>query len=139
MALPAQGGLAVDNADQADEHALLHLLNAAAEAALPVLLAAPAAPAHWPTRLPDLASRLRAITAAELATPGDAMLRTLFATLLAARQLAVPEPVQDWLLRRLPRDPATLREAAERLDRASLAAGRRITQPVAAQVLQALG
>ena len=135
--LPATGGLAVDNAETAAEQPLLHLLNAAAEAKLPVLLAARAAPARWTTRLPDLASRLRAVTAVELGMPDDAMLRILFANLLAARQLAVAEPVQEWLLRRLPRDAAALRDAAARLDEMALAAGRRITQAMAVQVVAA--
>jgi chromosomal replication initiation ATPase DnaA len=133
--LPAGGGLAVDDADQAAEQPLLHLLNAAAEVGLPVLLAAQLPPARWATRLPDLVSRLRAVTAVEVAAPGEAMLRTLFASLLAARQLAVPEAVQQWLLLRLPREPAALREAALLLDQAALAAGRRVTQSMAAQVL----
>ena len=139
LRLPAGGGLAVDNADRAAEQPLLHLLNAAAEAGLPVLLAARAAPARWPVALPDLRSRLRAVTAVELAAPDEAMLRTLFASLLSARQLAVAEPVQDWLLRRLPRDPAALRDAAARLDHAGLAAGRRVTQAMAAAVVAAAG
>ena len=127
--------MAVDQADSAPEEPLLHLLNAAAEAGLPVLLAARAAPARWQTKLPDLASRLRAVTAVEIAPPDDAMLRVLFASLLASRQLVVPEPVQNWLLLRLPREPAALREAACRLDEAALAAGRRVTQAIAAQIL----
>ena len=137
--LPSSGGLAVDNADRAPEQPLLHLLNAAAEAGLPILLAARSAPAHWPTRLPDLASRLRATTAVELGLPDDAMLRALFASQLAGRQLAVAEPVQEWLLRRLPRDPAALRDAAARLDHAALAAGRRVTHAIAAAVLAGWG
>jgi chromosomal replication initiation ATPase DnaA len=135
--LPATGGLALDDADSTEPEPLLHLLNAAAEAGLPVLLAAPLPPARWVTSLPDLASRLRAVTAVELQAPGEEMLRTLFASLLAARQLAVPETVQNWLLARLPREPAALREAAARLDQVSLAAGRRVTQALAAEVLVA--
>lgn len=137
--LPRSGGIAVDDADIAAEEPLLHLLNAAAEARLPVLLAGRAAPARWPTELPDLASRLRAIVAAELHVPGDDMLRALLARLLSDRQLAVSEPLQDWLLLRLPRDPAALREAAARLDRAALAQGGRVTRPVAATVLVGFG
>ena len=136
VTLPHSGGLAVDQADAAPERPLLHLLNAAAEMGLPVLLAARTPPARWQTRLPDLASRLRAVTPVELARPDDAMLRVLFASLLAARQLVVPEPVQEWLLLRLPRDPAALREAAALLDQAALAAGRRVTQAIAADVLE---
>ena len=133
--LPCSGGIAVDGADSAMEQPLLHLLNAAAEADLPVLLAARTAPARWPTRLPDLASRLRAVAAVELGRPGESMLRALFASLLASRQLTVPAALQDWLLTRLPREPAALRAAAARLDAAALAAGRRVTHAMAAQVV----
>jgi len=137
--LPRSGGIAVDDADIAAEEPLLHLLNAAAEARLPVLLAGRAAPARWPTELPDLASRLRAIVAVELYVPGDDMLRALLQRLLSDRQLTVPEPLQDWLLLRLPRSPAALREAAARLDHAALAQGGRVTRPVAAAVLVGFG
>ena len=89
--LPA-AGVALDDADAvADERALLHLLNAAGEAGLPVLLAARAPPARWAARLPDLASRLRAMTAVEIGAPEDALLRALLARLLADRQLRLPE------------------------------------------------
>ena len=109
--LPA-AGVALDDADAvADERALLHLLNAAGEAGVPVLLAARLPPSRWSARLPDLASRLRAITAVEIGPPEDTLLRTLLARLLADRQLRLPESVQEWLLRRLPRSAAALRDA----------------------------
>ncbi len=132
--LPETGGIALDDADRAPERSLLHFLNSAAEAGRRVLLAARMAPSRWPTCLPDLASRLRAVPAVELTPPGDAMLRTLFASLLAERQLAIAEPVQRWLLLRLPRDPAALRDAASRLDVAALETGRSINHAVAAQI-----
>ncbi len=132
------GPLAIDDADLAPETVLLFALNAAQEAGHPVLLAARTPPARWPTRLPDLASRLRAIIAVPLGTADDAFLRTLLARLLSDRQLLVPAAVQDWLLAVLPRDPAALREAAARLDRAGLAAGRSVTRALAAQTLQSL-
>lgn len=127
--------LAIDDADLAPEHDLLHMLNAAAEAGQTVLLAARTPPARWPVTLPDLASRLRAITAVEIHPAEEALLRTLLARLLADRQCAVPEPVQDWLLLRLPRTQAAIREAAARLDRAGLAAGRPVGRALAATVL----
>lgn len=131
-----RGPIAVDDADlAADEHALLHLLNAAAEGGFPVLLAAQSPPARWPTRLPDLASRLRATAAVELRPTDDAFLRTLLARLLSDRQLIVAEPVQDWLLAHLPRTAAAMREAAGRLDRAALAAGAPVTRALAAAAL----
>lgn len=134
----AVGPLAIDDADTAAERPLLHTLNQAAEASQPVLLAGRAPPSRWPTALPDLASRLRAVTAVEIRPAEDSLLRALLARLLAERQIAVPEAVQDFLLARLPRTPAAMREAAARLDRAALAAGRPVTRTVAAAVLEGL-
>ena len=119
---PPDRPVAIDDADAAAELPLLHLLNACAEAGRPLLLAARTPPARWPTGLADLASRLRALTIAEIRAPDDGLLRALLARLLAERQLAVTEPVQDWLRLRLPRTPAAMREAAARLDRAALVA-----------------
>ena len=137
--LPASGTVAVDDADAAAEpESLLHLLNAAAEAGLPVLLAGRTPPAQWPSPLPDLTSRLRATTAVALDLPDDEMLATLLARLLAERQLRVEPQVQSYLLARLPRTGGALREAACRLDRASLADGRRVTRALAAESLAAM-
>ena len=132
------GALAVDDADLAGDAALLHLLNAAAEAGQPVLLAARTPPGRWDTALPDLRSRLRAMAAVELPPGDDEFLRTLLVRLLSDRQLAVADSVQDWLLARLPRTPGAVREAAARLDRAALAAGQAVTRPLAAQAVAGL-
>ncbi len=134
--IPTAPAIAIDDADAAeDDTALFHLLNAAGEAGLPVLLAARVPPARWPIRLPDLASRLRAITAVEIEPPEDTLLRALLARLLADRQLRPPEAVQDWLLSRLPRSAAALRDAVARLDDAAMDQHRAITVPFARAVL----
>ncbi|MBY0335793.1 MAG: chromosomal replication initiator DnaA, partial [Acetobacteraceae bacterium] len=109
-----------------------------AEAGLPLLLAGRAPPGRWPARLPDLRSRLAATAWAGLQPPGDALLAALFAKLLADRQLALEPATQGFLLARLPREGAALREAAARLDRASLAAGRRLTRAAALAALSGL-
>ena len=137
-ALPGRP-LAIDDADTARERPLLHLLNAAAEAGQPVLLSGRTAPARWAVALPDLSSRLRSIVAVEIGHADEVLLRSLLARLLAERQLVVAEAVQDWLLLRLPRTPAALRAAAERLDRTALASGRKITRAMAAATLASMG
>ena len=130
------GGLALDDADAApDAVTLLHCLNAAAEAGRPVLLAARSPPARWAIGLADLASRLRATTAVEIGPAEEALLAALLARLLAERQLAVPAPLQAWLLLRLPRTPAALREVVARLDRAALGAQRAVTKAIIGEVL----
>ena len=62
----------------------------------------------------------------------------MLARLLADRQLAVAPALQDWLLLRLVRTPAALREAVLRLDRAELRQRGRITKALAASVLAAM-
>lgn len=139
-AVPPAGGVALDDADaMAEEPTLLHLLNAAREARVPVLLAARTPPARWPVRLADLGSRLRAVTVVEIMPPEESLLRALLLRLLADRQLAVTASLQEWLLLRLPRSPAALREAVARLDQAALAAGGAVTRPIAAGVVAAMG
>ena len=133
--LPARP-VALDDADRcADGPALLHMLNGCAEAGVPVLLAARAPPARWPVRLPDLASRLRALQAVRIDPPEDALLRALLARLFAERQLRVAPAVQDWLLLRLPRTAAAMRAAAARLDAAALAARGPVTPAIATAAL----
>jgi chromosomal replication initiation ATPase DnaA len=130
------GAVALDDADIAgSEPLLLHLLNTARDRALHVLLAARTPPSRWLARLPDLASRLRAIATVEIRPPSDDLLAALLVLLLSNRQLNVAQPVQDWLLIRLPRSPAALQRAVAMLDQASLASGKPITRSFAAEVL----
>ena len=136
---PPTTPFALDDADLfAAEHPLLHLLNVTAETGFPLLIAARSAPARWLARLPDLASRLAAIATVEVGALDDARLGVLFARLLSARQLQLSPPLVSFLLARLPRHPAALAEAAARLDRASLAAGRPITRGLALAALAPL-
>jgi chromosomal replication initiation ATPase DnaA len=140
--LPELGGcsaIALDDADAApDETTLLHLINLAAEMRRPLLLAGRLPPARWRVRLQDLASRLRAMTAVALRSAEDPLLRALLARLLSERQLVLGEGLQEWLLARLPRHPAALREAAARLDRRALAAGSRVTRAMAAGLVASI-
>ena len=140
--LPAAPGgpVAVDDADApAEEAALLHLLNAAAEAGFAVLLAARAPAAAWALRLPDLASRVRAMAAVRLDPPEESLLDMLLARLLAGRGLVVSAERQAWLRLHLPREPAGLREFVARLDRAALAHGsRRVSRRLLAAVLSGM-
>lgn len=134
--LPEAGPIGIDDADGlADETALFHILNACREAGRPLLLTARLPPARWTVRLPDLMSRLRSIVAVGIGAPEDSLLRALLARLLAERQMTVAQPVQEWLLLRLPRTAAALREAVALLDEAALAARAPITRALAGRTL----
>jgi chromosomal replication initiation ATPase DnaA len=134
--IPLHGALALDDADAiTDETLLFHLLNTARDHGLRLLLTGRTPPARWPVHLPDLSSRLRAITAVEIAAPDDELLAALLKRLVADRQLAMSQPAQDWVLHHLPRSPGALREAVALLDRESLASGVAITRTLAVKVL----
>jgi chromosomal replication initiation ATPase DnaA len=135
---PEPAAAAVDDADLAPEHDLLHLLNAMAELHRPVLLASRSAPARWPVALPDLASRLRAMLAVEILPADDELLGAMFARLLRERQIRVGEEMQAWLRLRLPRTQAAMHAAAALLDRLTLRIGSGVTWPVAREVVAAL-
>lgn len=138
----SEGGfraLALDNADRVREEAdLLHLVNLVRERRMALLMAGRAAPARWPVRLPDLASRLRATASVPIGQAEEDLLRRLFLRLLAERQMVVAQPVTEWVLRRLPRNAGAIREMAARLDQAALASGEKVTRALAASVLEAL-
>jgi chromosomal replication initiation ATPase DnaA len=131
--------IAIDDADQApSETTLLHLLNAAAQAGQPVLLTARHPPSRQTQQLADLTSRLRASLVVEISPPDEPMLRALLVHFIAARQLTLAPDVTHFLLSRLPRTPAALREAVTLLDHAALATGKKITVGLAANVLSSL-
>jgi chromosomal replication initiation ATPase DnaA len=125
----SEAGVAVDDADRADEAALLHLLNTARDLGRPALLAGREAPARWSVTLPDLNSRLRAITAVEVEAPNEDLLRRLLMLWLAERQLVADPALHNRLLLRLPRSPQVLRAAVELLDSEALRSRVRTVTP----------
>jgi len=132
-------GVALDEADlPGEEAALLHLMNACAEARLPLLMAAPRPPSRWRLALADLRSRLAATAVAQLDEPSDALLDALLAKHQADRQLQLDPGLLTILRRRLPRRASVMAEAVARLDRASLTAGRRLTRAAALAVVTPL-
>jgi chromosomal replication initiation ATPase DnaA len=121
--VPSPSGVAIDDAERADETALLHLLNTARDLHRPVLLAGRLPPARWPVTLKDLASRLRAITAVELEAPDDNLLRQLLPRLLRERGLEAAGVLSSRLLSRSPRSAEALWAAVDSIDRAAWIAG----------------
>lgn len=123
----------------AGERALFHLLNLAKEESASLLVTAREAPARLPTRLPDLASRLRALPHAELGAPDDMLLAGVLVKLFDDRQLRVTEPLIAYLSARIERSIAVARDVVDALDRASLSGKRAISVPLATEVLRSMG
>ena len=121
--------------DDRSERALLHLHNLVVERGGHLLFAARQAPARWPLVLPDLKSRLAAVQAVALDAPDDALIEALLVKLFADRQLAVAPEVVSYLMGRIERSFDGARRVVAALDGAALASHRRITVPLARQVL----
>lgn len=136
------GFLCIDDVDSVAgepvwEEALFHLYNRAEQLGCPMVYSARVAPRTPPWQLPDLASRLTAAVVWRLRPLGDDERREVLQLHARDRGFALGDEVTAYILRRLPRDMASLSEFLERLDRSSLAAQRRVTVPFVKALLAA--
>ncbi|WP_232227572.1 DnaA regulatory inactivator Hda [Aerolutibacter daejeonensis] len=120
-----------------DEVALFDAHNRARAAGITVLYAARGNPGELGLVLPDLRSRLQQCTRLVLAPLDDDGRREVLRQRAQRRGLVLDEAALEWLLKRVDRDLAALTGVLDQLDRASLAAKRRLTVPFLRQVLGA--
>lgn len=140
-ALAAEGPLLLEDVDSARgiEAELFHLLNLVRNSANGwLVLTARAWPDGWGLRTPDLLSRLRLAPAVEIAEPDDALVRAVLVKHFIDRQLVVDTTVVEYLAMRIERSLDAARQVVEALDQEALTTGRRITRPMAGEVLRAL-
>lgn len=145
--LVAAGAIVVEDVDQVDvgqgatgrvgvdEAALFHLLNLATEHGAFVLLSATRHVNEWSIQTPDLLSRIRRVPKVSIAPPDDALMRALFVKLFVDRQLVVDTALVEYLCLRVERSFNAVRAMVEKLDRETMARGKRLTRPIAAQIL----
>lgn len=132
--------LAIDDVDvvagnAAWEAALFAAVNQALLNESPLLLAASALPGDVGFRLPDLRSRAGAHVVYQLPQLSDEGLAELIAMRAEGRGLNFDSSAIQYLLRRVPRDMHVLEDWLARLDKASLAAQRRVTVALVRSVL----
>ena len=131
----ALDGLDAIAGTRVDEIALFDFHNRARSAGIAVLYTAQAAPDALDLSLPDLRSRLGQCTRITLSLLDEDGRRDVLRERAQRRGLVLDDAALDWLLRRVDRDLASLTALLDRLDRASLAAQRRITVPFLRQTL----
>jgi chromosomal replication initiation ATPase DnaA len=131
----------LDDADRAApaETAFFHLLNRVAERRGHLLIASRTPPARWTIRLPDLASRLKALPAVALGAPDEALVEAVLVKHFADRQLRVAPETVRYIAPRLERSLAQAAKLSEALDKAALAGARAVSIPLAREVLAAQG
>lgn len=134
QALEGNDLIALDGVDvvaghREDEVALFDAHNRARAAGAAVIYAAREIPEALGLTLPDLRSRLGQCTRITLAPLDDAGRREVLLQRAQRRGLVLEEAALDWMLKRVGRDLTGLTSLLEQLDRASLAAQRRVTVP----------
>jgi DnaA family protein len=118
------------------EHGLFHLFNRMRDARRSLLFAADRAPAALPVALADLGSRLAWDLVFHVEALDEAGRFSALSHRARLLGMEIPEEVLSWLARRVPRDPRTLFSLLERLDRASLAAQRKLTVPFVRELIE---
>lgn len=127
----------IEDCDRAghDEAELFHLLNVARESEGWVLLTARTPPDRWDLRTPDLLSRLRLAPAIAIGRPDLPLMRAVIVKLFADRQIHIEEDVVAYAARHCEQSLEAVNRFVAAVDDESLAVGRRITRPLAAQAI----
>ncbi|AWV06568.1 DnaA regulatory inactivator Hda [Marilutibacter maris] len=133
--LVALDGLEAVAGRREDEVALFDAHNRARASGACLLYAARGNPAELALSLPDLRSRLSQCARVVLEPLDDDGRRAVLSQRAQRRGLVLEAAALDWLLKRAGRDLSGLTALLDRLDRASLAAQRRLTVPFLRQAL----
>lgn len=139
--IAARGPVLFEDADRLgfDETALFHVINSVRQNGTFLLVTARSRPAAWGVRLPDLASRLKAVTVVEMGEPDDDLLGQVLMKLFADRQLFPDEKLIGYLVARMERSLEIAHRLVDELDRLALARHTRISRALAAEVLEKIG
>ncbi len=111
------------------EQALFHLFNQLRDHDSSLLVSADRSPAQLPVQLADLDSRLSWGISYQLQPLSDRHKMEAMVLYASRRGLSLPDTTANYILRHTARDMASLLETLDRLDRASLAAQRKLTIP----------
>lgn len=120
------------------EDALLHLHNMLRDRCGHLLITAASPPSRWSVALPDLRSRLTAAPAVAVSEPDDMLIAAVLVKLFSDRQITVSEELIRFVLPRLERSFAAVRTFVGTVDKAALSDRRRVTVPLARQVLDGM-
>ena len=118
------------------EESVFHLFNRVYDVGGSIILAGNDLPKSLPLRLPDLTSRLSWGVIYQLSPLTDAEKITALIRRAKSRGITLSEEVGKYLLSHCPRHMTTLFAALDALDKASLAAQRRLTVPFVKEVLE---
>lgn len=149
LEIAAQRPVLIDDigAEPFDETGLFHLINTIRQTAgssekgqsqASLLMTSQLQPAVWHVTLPDLVSRLKAVTIVDISEPDDYLLSTVIYKLFADRQVSVEPAVISYIVSRVERSLDSVIVLVDLLDHMALQQKTRITKTLATQALQAM-
>jgi len=118
------------------EVTLFHLINMAAQQNVTLLLTGRTPPSEWAATLPDLRSRLNAITTVEIEAPDDEMMVGVLEKLFRDHHIRPAPDLYVYLLKRMERSIPAANALVRRLDRVAGAHHRPVGRLVARQILE---
>jgi len=122
----------LDDAMEADDETLFHLINLAQAPGGALLMVAREPPSAWAATLPDLRSRLDSALSVPVEAPDDPVLAAMLEARFAERGIRPAKDVIPYLLRRIDRSAAAASELVQRLD----AMHRPVTRALARDVVE---
>ncbi len=132
----APAPILVEDADRnVSEDLLFHLVNRA-DAGATLLITGRTPPGSWPVRLPDLRSRLKAMTVAPLETPDDAVLLGVMEKLFIERNIRPKPDVAPYAIKRIERSVPGVQDLVKRIDEWAGAEKREVTLTLVRRILQ---
>lgn len=135
----AAGPILAEDADRfVDEELLFHLVNRA-DAGATLLITGRTTPGRWPAVLPDLRSRLNALTVATIDSPDDAVLLGIMEKLFTERNIRPKPGVTSYAIRRIERSARAVQELVRRIDEWAGEEKREVTLSLVRRVLHVDG
>lgn len=122
--------------DATREERLLHLYNLQKETGGHILASATTPPRGWTFKLRDLESRLVAAPAVAVGSPDDALMSVVLTKLFSDRQIFVSQEVVQFVLPRIDRSFAAIRDIVNQIDHKAMAEKRPVTIPLVRDLLQ---
>lgn len=121
--------------DLVDDETLFHLINMAGVDGGSLLLTGRLAPVAWDAGVPDLRSRLNALTVARIEEPDDIVLEAVLRRGFEAAGIRPAADLYPYLMARLPRSAPAALLAVATLDEAAINQGREVNKALASAVL----
>lgn len=119
------------------ELALLHLMNILNEAEGWLMLTGRSAPKYWPAQLPDLASRLSAVTPVLLAMPDDNLLGAVLKKQFSDRHMHIEDRLVSFALLRMERSFPGIKRLVAAVERMTLEQRKPVTLNILREALMA--